>query len=92
MVRLTPKDELSDEMLHYRDLFAEKYGYGAEVPVLELLDVDHGLGAPAGYSSDVVRRPVPKRAKSSKSVRLDTMLERKIMFAMHQNQNTIEPH
>nr|WP_236588222.1 lantibiotic dehydratase [Tumebacillus amylolyticus] len=40
----------------YRDEFIEKYGYHREVPLLELLDEDLGMGAPAGYESPASRR------------------------------------
>ena len=33
----------------YRDKFLEKYGYKREVPLLELLDPELGIGAPYGY-------------------------------------------
>ncbi len=90
MVRLTPEDDISDEMLNYKKLFVEKYGYNVEVPVLELLDTDKGLGAPMNYSANVVRRPSYHYSQSPKIVRLNAMLERKIMLALRQNQNTVE--
>lgn len=34
----------------YREEFIEKYGTYREIPLLELLDEDHGLGAPATYN------------------------------------------
>ena len=42
----------------YRNEFIEKYGIYREVPLLELLDEDSGLGAPASYMNPVSAREV----------------------------------
>ena len=44
----------------YREDFIEKYGTYREVPVLELLDEDHGLGAPATYNFPKSSRKPPQ--------------------------------
>lgn len=43
-------------MSQYRNDFLEKYGSAREVPLLELLDEDIGLGAPASYEYPRSRR------------------------------------
>ncbi|MGF9642890.1 lantibiotic dehydratase [Paenibacillus sp. FSL L8-0502] len=40
----------------YRSAFIEKYGLHRQIPLLELLDEDMGLGAPPGYEYPVSRR------------------------------------
>ncbi|ASS74688.1 hypothetical protein CIG75_06680 [Tumebacillus algifaecis] len=52
----------------YRTEFMERYGQDREVPLLELLDEDRGLGAPAGYEYPQSRhRPVtPTRSEATK--------------------------
>ncbi|GAA4847332.1 lantibiotic dehydratase [Saccharopolyspora rosea] len=53
----------STELDHYHAEFVERYGVGRPVPVLELLDPDAGLGAPAGYRRPPShRRPAPTDA------------------------------
>ncbi|TDD80137.1 hypothetical protein E1293_21420 [Actinomadura darangshiensis] len=42
-------DQYPPPLREYADAFVERYGLGAEVPVLELLSEESGLGPPAGY-------------------------------------------
>lgn len=44
----------------YHRAFYERYGIGALVPLLELVDPDSGLGFPAGYPGTLVDPPAPK--------------------------------
>jgi thiopeptide-type bacteriocin biosynthesis protein len=61
--RLSPEYTSNPVFISYRNEFIEKYGIYREVPVLELLDPDRGLGAPAGYefpmSNKTIERNVP---------------------------------
>lgn len=50
LLRLTPAPQGSTALDVYRRLFLEKYGLGAEVPLLDLLSPEHGLDAPPGYT------------------------------------------
>lgn len=84
MVRITPEEQISDEYADYFDRFLERYGTAAEVPVLELLDTDKGLGLPSYYRG-AVRRTAPKRQKAEKSLRLERLLKRKLMLALKEN-------
>lgn len=44
----------------YHRTFYERYGIGALVPLLELVDPDSGIGLPAGYPGTLVDPPKPK--------------------------------
>lgn len=90
MCRLAPAGKMSDEQAHYVDLFLEKYGYSAEVPVLELLDVDKGLGAPRHFRVNTINRPVPQRQKPAKEQRLNALLDRKMLMALREGKRAIE--
>ena len=90
MYKLAPTSKVSDEMAHYIGLFQERYGSDAAVPVLELLDIDKGLGSPAHFNVNTVNRPVPKRPKPVKEERLKTLLQRKLIFSLRSGSNTIE--
>lgn len=48
-----------DKWQRYKTKFVEKYGEAREVPLLELLDEDLGLGVPEGYQEE----PLEKRTK-----------------------------
>lgn len=90
MCKITPHSIISDELAHYKDLFLEKYGYGAEIPVLELLDNDLGLGSPAHFGVDNSNRRTPKRKKTKKEQRLTSLLNEKIIMALKEGVNAIE--
>lgn len=47
--RLSPAETSTPGLVAYRNAFIEKYGVYREIPVLELLDNDRGLGAPPTY-------------------------------------------
>jgi len=90
MYKIAPIDKMPDEMAHYIGLFVEKYGHSAEVPVLELLDIDRGLGSPAHYNNNVISRPIPHRQETMKGNRLKTLMERKMMQALREGKKAIE--
>jgi len=90
MYRLAPFDKMPDEMAHYIGLFIEKYGHSAEVPVLELLDIDRGLGSPIHYGNNAISRPVPHRQKTTHERRLKALLERKMILALREGKKAIE--
>jgi len=90
MVKITPQYKKSAEYIHYINLFLEKYGYGVEVPVLELLDPDRGLGAPSYYLQDANRSVAPRQSKNLNEERLEKVIHRKFAQALKMKQKTIE--
>lgn len=50
LLRFTPFPQSAPHLQVYRHRFLEKYGPGAEVPLLELLSPELGLDAPPGYT------------------------------------------
>ncbi|MEN8906533.1 MAG: lantibiotic dehydratase [Clostridiales bacterium] len=56
--RLSPEYITRPELVDFRNDFIEKYGIYREIPILELLDPDRGLGSPAGYAFPESRRRV----------------------------------
>jgi thiopeptide-type bacteriocin biosynthesis protein len=57
LVRLTPNPFGSSAWQDYHSRFLERYGLRALVPVGELLNVESGLGFPAGYRDSRVTPP-----------------------------------
>lgn len=51
MLRISTMPPQFQHLTAYRREFIERYGEGCEVPLLELLDEDIGLGPPAGYQN-----------------------------------------
>lgn len=56
LLRVNPTTKELPHLVTYREAILERYGQGAEVPILELLDGLLGLGAPATYL-----HPAPSR-------------------------------
>lgn len=90
MLKITPEYQVSDEYAAYINQFIEKYGFSAEVPVLELLDIDRGLGAPSYYAQSAVQRPAPRRQESQKELRLKRVLKSKTMLALKERRRSFE--
>jgi thiopeptide-type bacteriocin biosynthesis protein len=49
LLRLSPSPRGLSSLAAYRTAFVSRYGEGREVPLLELLDPDHGLGSPSAH-------------------------------------------
>jgi thiopeptide-type bacteriocin biosynthesis protein len=60
LARLTPHPFGNPVWLDYHARFLERYGVGATVPLLELVNPDIGLGFPAGYRDSLPERPAPR--------------------------------
>ncbi|MBU7320729.1 lantibiotic dehydratase [Paenibacillus sp. SM 69] len=73
----------------YRADFMEKYGAYREVPLLELLDADIGLGAPAGYEYPRSKRKednTPSFAQQKKKM----LLTQWVMTCLQQGRQELE--
>jgi thiopeptide-type bacteriocin biosynthesis protein len=57
LARLAARPEGSRSWVDYHFRFLDKYGPGAVVPLLELVDPNLGLGWPAGYRDSLLRSP-----------------------------------
>jgi thiopeptide-type bacteriocin biosynthesis protein len=90
LYKVAPVGQKSDEMAHYFELFIEKYGYNTEVPVMELLDVDKGLGSPSHFNINTVARTVQKRQKTEKEQRLEALLARKLLVSLRGGKRSTE--
>lgn len=90
MLRISPENKRPDEYMNYIDLFLEKYGYEAEVPVLDLLDKDRGLGALSYYTYDQSNTRPLKRRKTEKETRLDEILNYKCLLAIKSGGKIVE--
>lgn len=87
--RISPNNFGLKHLTQYRNDFIEKYGIYREVPLLELLDEDQGLGAPATYKNPVSRRKVSNE-NNVKYEDKQSFLLNKIMEAI--NLKKIEIH
>lgn len=74
--KLSPDSLGLQHINEYRNEFIEKYGTYREVPILELLDEDQGLGAPALYNYPKSRRKPPQNDDMTKLTRENYLLSR----------------
>jgi hypothetical protein len=68
LTRLTPCPHGPPAWRDYHSRFLQRYGIGALVPVLEILNADTGLGFPAGYRDS--RRELSQPPLSERDMRL----------------------
>ena len=61
LIRLSPSPRGLSSLAAYRNAFLTRYGQEREVPLLELLDGDRGLGSPASHGHGYVG-PDPTRS------------------------------
>lgn len=73
----------------YKEEFMEFYGTCREVPVVELLDEDKGLGAPAGYLRYQSIKQLRIKEESEHEKNFKTYMFRKIEECLLMNQNEI---
>lgn len=57
LTRLSPNPAGSPVWASFHELFTQRYGAGAIVPVLDVVDPGSGLGFPAGYPGSVLPAP-----------------------------------
>jgi lantibiotic biosynthesis protein len=63
LLRLSPHPDGAPHLNAYRQAFAERYGQHREVPLLELVDADFGLGPPADHTRDDSARQTTARRR-----------------------------
>ncbi|MET9290824.1 lantibiotic dehydratase [Streptomyces sp. NPDC003077] len=59
LARLTAQPHGPRSWRDYHQRFLERYGPGARVPLLQLVDADRGLGYPAGFRDALLGKPPP---------------------------------
>ncbi len=74
-LRLSTYGPQSPSLAAYRNEFIERYGQGREVPLLELLDEDIGLGPPPNYQHPSRTRESPVPPAPQYPLRDRTLLE-----------------
>ena len=70
----------------YRQTFEERYGHHREVPLLELVDADFGLGPPAGHSrDDPARQSKARRDRLLSELALDAHRHRRLVVELDES-------
>ena len=90
MLRIAPEHKFPDEYASYIAAFIEKYGLAAEVPVLELLDRDNGLGIPADFKGRAFGQTFYTHRTQLKEQTLKNFLRNKTTEALKTGKCTIE--
>lgn len=68
MARLTPRPLGSPTWIDYHHRFLERYGVGAAIPLLDVVNPDAGLGFPAGYRGSLL--PIPMTSTKDRDTAL----------------------
>ncbi|MFL5699107.1 MAG: lantibiotic dehydratase [Ktedonobacteraceae bacterium] len=84
LLRMTPSPDGLSYFKAYRTAFVSRYGQNREVPLLDLLDPNFGLGSPATYSGSN-----KGNAQAKAALRLQTLLDL-ATSALHDRQSVIE--
>lgn len=82
----------SNQSAHLKSLandFNEKYGADREVNILEVLDRDRGIGAPAGYSMPPSNKILDTEIDTPADVRYDEVLAAKVNKFINNNESEI---
>lgn len=96
LLRITPAPAGSGHLGSYRMAFEAKYGHDREVPLLELLDPNFGLGPPSGqYANAMNNQRMAARSEALQSIALGALAERRTEVelddAMLKHLSTWEP-
>jgi thiopeptide-type bacteriocin biosynthesis protein len=89
LLRLTGYPDGRPHLRDYRAAFVERFGMGAEVPVLELLSPERGLDAPPTYQQPPRTYPLPPGQPRSTQAR-DRILCAILAEALHAGTREIE--
>lgn len=79
LTRLAPNSFENSELSSYKTDFVEAYGYDAEVPILQMLDEDIGIGAPVGYQNPPSRKSRNTGEVCSKIKKLRSLIQNKLL-------------
>ncbi|ELC8442623.1 lantibiotic dehydratase [Clostridium perfringens] len=85
LIKIYPDTVELKYITDYKEEFLEKYGYYMEVPVIQLLDDDLGLGSPAGYMMPVSNKIVKNNFETQKLLKLKDMLKYKYLNCIKEN-------
>ncbi|MCI3934520.1 lantibiotic dehydratase [Streptomyces sp. AN091965] len=89
LLRLGLQRSRPRHLAQYHQAFVERYGVGAEVPVLQLLNAEQGLDAPETYSYPPRSTPLPPLPEHGPG-RAEQALASLTAAALHQGRNEIE--
>lgn len=73
----------------YRNEFIGKYGEEREVPVLELIDLDKGLGFPADYTVPFSNKQLYRTELNKNTLKLQESLLCKVIKAINNKENAV---
>jgi lantibiotic biosynthesis protein len=86
LLQMSPFPRGAPHLIAYRSAFVSRYGSGREVPVLELLDPEMGLGPPAAFAQAGISSGISQEFARK---RRETLLEL-ACTALHARQRVIE--
>lgn len=88
--RLSTRAQGVGHLRSYHRDFLERYGVDREVPILELLDEETGLGPPATYTAPKGHRKLDEDTSSKKDREKSSLLTRLAMGALIRGEEEVE--
>lgn len=85
LLRLNPSTGGLGQLDSYRHAFIGRYGTDREVPLVELLDRDHGLGPPAGHGwtgAAIDQTKLAMRNQTLRNLAVDALRDRRLVVAL----------
>lgn len=90
LLKLSPGNEQMNHLTKFAYEFSERYGIYREVNILEVLDKDKGIGAPAGYQMPPSHKEIASNEYTESNIRYDEVLTNKLNECIINGKNEIE--
>ncbi|MFK0259114.1 lantibiotic dehydratase [Streptomyces sp. NPDC090445] len=90
LLRLGRHQDRDAALAAYHEAFLDRYGSGAEIPVLELLSPETGLGAPDGYHFPPRELPLERVPRARQPGTGEAALTAFAAAALHQGRTEVE--
>jgi len=89
LLRLSPWPGGMPHLEAYRQAFVSRYGHEREVPLLELLDPNFGLGPPSGYGHGAASGMDPQRSavrqRTLRDLAISALRDRRLVVELDEN-------
>ncbi|WP_234117503.1 lantibiotic dehydratase [Clostridium hydrogenum] len=87
--KISSSSKESQNILEYKNDFISRYGEEREIPLLELLNIDRGIGFPAGYTMPTNTKSLHEKEDSNNYKKIKQKLLYKIIKAINTKQTSV---
>lgn len=90
LCKLSSVNNDSKNIIEYTTEFIGKYGEDREIPLLEVVDSDKGIGFPAGYTMPIVNKRLHDNVEKPDYEKLKDLIIFKVIESINNKQHSIE--